>query len=243
MKSSPPQRRYYLAGPNRHIAQAVKKMFAHEPLGNLLDVGAGDGWLTKQISHMGFAVSACDIDLTQFKPGHTPIKQANFNLALPYRHRTFRYILCSEVIEHIENPWVLIREIHRILKPQGKFVITLPNFSNLLSRLTFFARGNFRQFNDWTWKNWGHINPITYAELGRILADTGFRVEQITASEEITQPYAFVLKNIHSLVFALFGLSKKWLLDHDRRDKLTPLIDSRTLKLAENLVIKCRKKT
>ncbi len=37
-------------------------------------------------------------------------------------------ILCTEVLEHLQNPRAAIQEFHRILAPKGKLLITTPNY-------------------------------------------------------------------------------------------------------------------
>jgi SAM-dependent methyltransferase len=55
----------------------------------------------------------------------------NFNVELdryPYKDDTFDIVLCCELIEHLVlDPTHMLVEIHRVLKPGGKLMITTPN--------------------------------------------------------------------------------------------------------------------
>jgi len=54
------------------------------------------------------------------------------DLPLPFDNNTFDYILCQDILEHV-NFAPLINEIHRILKPKGKLEIRVPHFTSKLN--------------------------------------------------------------------------------------------------------------
>ena len=45
---------------------------------------------------------------------------------IPFPDAEFDYVLCTEVMEHIPEPKDLLKEIHRVLKPRGVLVMTVP---------------------------------------------------------------------------------------------------------------------
>lgn len=56
----------------------------------------------------------------------------------PYPDNTFDVVIFAEIIEHMLNdPCAVLREIHRVLKPGGKIILTTPNVARLenVSRL------------------------------------------------------------------------------------------------------------
>lgn len=53
--------------------------------------------------------------------------------ALPFADGTFGAIFFMHVIEHIENPEQLLREMHRVLQSDGKLVMATPNLKNLVA--------------------------------------------------------------------------------------------------------------
>ena len=46
--------------------------------------------------------------------------------ALPFPDADFDFVLCTEVLEHIADPWLAVREIRRVLKPGGAALMTSP---------------------------------------------------------------------------------------------------------------------
>jgi ubiquinone/menaquinone biosynthesis C-methylase UbiE len=86
-----------------------------EPKENHLDIGCGDGYFLKR--------STCrkcwGIDLLYGESGD--------KLAFPSGY--FDYVTMLAVVEHLENPEEVFWEIHRVLKPGGRFIFTTPKKS------------------------------------------------------------------------------------------------------------------
>src|ERR1700722_966941 len=61
-------------------------------------------------------------------PGVDIVHDLN-DLPLPIDDATFYYVLCQDVLEHVEYP-KLLREIWRILKPGGTVHIRVPHFTS-----------------------------------------------------------------------------------------------------------------
>ena len=67
---------------------------------------------------------------------------------LPLPDASQHVVICSEVLEHLEEPEKLLFEIFRILKPGGFFLLTTdnsPSFLQYLRRLPVWFRGRYRQ--------------------------------------------------------------------------------------------------
>ena len=47
---------------------------------------------------------------------------------LPFENNSFDLVICSEVLEHLDNYHAAIEEIYRVLKPKGKFLPSVPSF-------------------------------------------------------------------------------------------------------------------
>jgi ubiquinone biosynthesis O-methyltransferase len=92
---------------------------------NVLDVGCGTGFFTYQIAKEAESVTGIDIfkDNITFANCNNRMNNVLFMTAnaekLPYKDDSFDIIFCSEVIEHIKNKGVAIKEFSRVLKHNG----------------------------------------------------------------------------------------------------------------------------
>ncbi len=51
------------------------------------------------------------------------------NYPLPFKDNSFEIIEADHVLEHLYNPFQVMKEIHRIAKPNAKVIIRVPHFS------------------------------------------------------------------------------------------------------------------
>jgi ubiquinone/menaquinone biosynthesis C-methylase UbiE len=59
---------------------------------------------------------------------------------LPFAAQSFDLIVCLWVLEHLESPEVVLREVRRVLRPGGHFVFLTPNLRNPLLLMNRVAR-------------------------------------------------------------------------------------------------------
>jgi len=81
-------------------------------------------------------------------------------------------VICSEVIEHLENPRYVFRMIHNALSRGGTLVLTQPNQESIRSYLALIFRGHFVSFLDSCYP--AHITALVRKDLERICVETGF---------------------------------------------------------------------
>jgi SAM-dependent methyltransferase len=150
--------------------------------GRYLDIGAGHGNLIRLVMR-DFKVTptACDYtsDLMRLPGVRVDVVDLN-TAALPYEDEAFNLVTCTEVIEHLEHYRRTIREVFRVLKPGGLFVLTTPNVLNLRSRIRYLLFGFFSLFGPLHMQEnqrhltGGHINPVSYFYVAHALGDAGF---------------------------------------------------------------------
>jgi len=148
------------------------------PGARVLDLASGMGAWPQRLSDNGYDVTGCDIQPNLCR---VRCEKADLNEAFSNRFggQQFDAITAIEMLEHIENPRHIFRESNRLLKPGGTLLLSTPNASGFHSRIKFLATGRFSMFDDVQYHGIGHIRPITYWELEKMLIEACFSVQQV----------------------------------------------------------------
>jgi len=148
-----------------------------------LDIGPGHGDLIHTLrAELNIKSDACDYTDSLMRLGDVKVEVVDLNTEkLPYVDSSYDLVTCTEVLEHLEHYRETIREIHRVLKPGGVFVLTTPNILNFKSRIRFMVCGFYNLFGPLHFNEselhsaGGHINPIGLYFLIHSLVDAGFK--------------------------------------------------------------------
>jgi SAM-dependent methyltransferase len=141
------------------------KKFVKDTHAEIVDIGCGDGTFLNQLSEAGYR-NVWGVDIIRY-PSLESLRVKFVDVSsgdLPWRDATQDAITAWEVFEHVENPRLLVREIHRILKPNGFLFVSLPNVFHLMSRLMFLGQGNFPR---WKEKN-DHYNVFSHHVFNKV---------------------------------------------------------------------------
>jgi len=124
----------------RSVKTGVKQYFLARDMRHktILDIPAGKGRMTGFLQSLGAKVTALDLFTNGTVVGNVTIGQADLMKALPVPTDSIDYVLCQEGIEHLPNQLMCLKEFNRVLKSNGKLILTTPNFSSLRSRFSFF---------------------------------------------------------------------------------------------------------
>jgi 2-polyprenyl-3-methyl-5-hydroxy-6-metoxy-1,4-benzoquinol methylase len=97
---------------------------AQVPAGaKVLDIGCRDGALR---SYLGSGVQYHGIEIVK-EYASQYVKTQDISEGTEFENDTFDYIFCIEVLEHVINPYFVLNEIKRILKPGGFLILSVPN--------------------------------------------------------------------------------------------------------------------
>lgn len=99
----------------------------------ILDIGCGDGVLSYSFAKKGLKVTGIDNSEKAIKFAEEKcktLKNLDFLIGsaceLPFANRSFDYIVCSEIIEHLKHPEKMLSEIKRVWSQKGEVIITTP---------------------------------------------------------------------------------------------------------------------
>lgn len=113
------------------------------PGARVLDVGAGSSPYRPLFSHCRYiAHDACELPPEQIRGGRYAAMDLISDVhALPCLGESFDVVLCTEVLEHVSQPIVAIKEFARILKGGGRLILTAPLGSGLHQQPKHFYGG------------------------------------------------------------------------------------------------------
>lgn len=150
--------------------------------GRVLDLGCGSGLLAVRLARAfpGSIIYGCDrlADAAVREEARRVLAayvRVDLNESpIPWPVGSFDAVVASDVLEHLENPSRVLREVHRVLQPGGVAWVTVPNPQNVRERIQFLLTGESSRFVDQ--EPHGHITMLTHQVL-RSLVRGLFAVE------------------------------------------------------------------
>ena len=121
-----PLRRIWTFNSSRHRLWQENAAFAAiVPAGALvLDAGAGDAPYKGLFEHARYESA----DFQKVDKVYAPSTYVCDLSSIPVEDARFDYILLNQVLEHLPEPKSVLAELHRVLKPGGKMICTVPLF-------------------------------------------------------------------------------------------------------------------
>jgi 2-polyprenyl-3-methyl-5-hydroxy-6-metoxy-1,4-benzoquinol methylase len=110
------------------------RLARREAYSRALDAGCEAGHFTRSLARSGAAATGVDLDpdmLARARAAAAGTPAASFACAsvesLPFADATFDFVLCAETLEHVDDPGRAVREIVRVTRPGGRFLLAVPN--------------------------------------------------------------------------------------------------------------------
>ncbi len=144
------------------IKTHMQKNDAVDPI--IVEVGCGTGQVLEEILRKIKTRNLMGIEpldewrqKTHEKVGNKAKIIKGFAEDLPFENNSVDYIVCTEVLEHVIDPNVVLREFSRIIKNNGLIIVSIPN-ENLINNLKKIVDGfkiynrlfpKIQKHNDW----------------------------------------------------------------------------------------------
>lgn len=137
--------------------------------GRILDVGCGTGAVMVELQKLGpcygidFSVHALEFSAKRSSEG---LALANAE-EIPFASESFDAVVSLDTIEHVKNDSAAIREIARVLKPGGVFIMNVPAFKWLWGphdvALMHQRRYTARQVSNLLRSQGFHLTKLSYS--------------------------------------------------------------------------------
>jgi glycosyltransferase involved in cell wall biosynthesis len=164
---------------NRWMAETVRPYVGKR----VLEIGAGMGNLTRQLAPRRERYVCADIDVEHLNRLrsvllHRPNVEAHIcDLARPEDFAPFHgqmdSVICLNVLEHVEDDLLGLKNIHSTLGPGGRAIILVPEGMSVYGAMD---------------KALGHYRRYSEDELRKRMQEAGFQVESLIAFNRISRP-------------------------------------------------------
>lgn len=208
------------------VAKELAK--AIPPKGSVLDVGCGNGIISLQLGNLGYDVHGIDMSEKSIENARKNNRFNNVSFSvmdvetLKATGKRFDAIICSEVLEHLQEPGRLVKELHSVLSDQGILIVTVPNGKGPRECLVTKPFLKLRSKNNFLWHlivgtkkvlgysgttvqsandNLDHIQFFSKKDLLALSKENGFRIDCIKSSNFIDDifPISLITKKSMAL--------------------------------------------
>ena len=161
------------------LASGVLEWLAPQQGEEILDLGCGDGALTQRLAETGAKVRGVDASphmVAAARSRGLAVEEASAE-ALPHANATFDVVFSNAVLHWVRDQDAMMREVHRVLRPGGRFVAEMGGHGNVAAIHVAFAATLARHGHP-DLDNGVNYYPTPEAYTRR-LERAGFRVERI----------------------------------------------------------------
>lgn len=194
---------------NYHLRKlAVEKNLQNENTELILEVGSGISPVmmkSREIIYSDLSFSAIQLLKHSYGKGYYVVADG---IRLPFKSGTFSHAISSEVLEHMSDDRQAIKEIARVMKPSGNFIVTFPH------RKFYFAVDD---------RFVGHFRRYEINEMTDRLKDAGFKP---VAIQKVLGPLEKVTMCFAVLCFSIIQKLKPQKVEVPRKSLIANLFSS-----------------
>lgn len=165
--------------------------------GLLLDIGCNDCSIARFLPSGCYRYLGVDLSISALKEGKLHRRIQGDACFLPIKDDTVDVVICSEVVEHLEEPHLMLEEIARVLKPKGKLVISTPNKESIFLQIQNSL--HLPRFHDWQYVE-SHFQTYSPKGFDALLKERGFKILNKTKSIAFP-PFKFTKKQYPFRIF------------------------------------------
>jgi SAM-dependent methyltransferase len=132
--------------------------------GCVLDLGSGmGGFALSKPDNVDLYGVERDLEVSSFSKGYVDIVQMEIGSEnLPFESGKFSAVFARDILEHVNEPWVVVDELYRVLKPGGVFICSVPKPDPKV-----------------VWSDYTHVRGFTSQALCSLVENSGFTVKDI----------------------------------------------------------------
>jgi len=193
--------------PRRNEARIIFDLLKLKKTEYALDVGCGTGIFTNYLAKSGYKVKGIDVEEADLRVAKWRAEKLGIHVdyrlqdieSMKEEDNKYDKIFSICVFEHVKNDVNGLKNVHRMLKPGGRFVLSLPNVSSVFP-LTHFAikcpgsikkvlfnsiiasSKSISEYESLYDKRFGHQRRYSVNSITEKIVRAGFKLEKITFS-------------------------------------------------------------
>lgn len=156
----------------------------HSPvrLPRVLDLGSGSGRLGEALKVRGIASLVHGIELNgpaaELAGQRLDRVWAEDLSRFDWSKLALQYdvVIAADILEHLADPWKTLRQVRRVLAPNGRVIASIPNIRYWKVIADLLVRGEFRYVEEGVLDR-THLRFFTRASIARLFRDIGFEIE------------------------------------------------------------------
>lgn len=175
--------------------------------GSILEIGAGSGATLIYAKKNAYAQSIFGVELCSVANSFQQSKEfENFiignieSLELPFNKEQFDVILCADVLEHLVNPYDVVKKMQPFLKNSGVFIASLPNIRQMQMLKQIYIYGDFK-YVDAGILDRTHLRFFCKKNMIELFENNGYKVDRIVSNSNLIGK---TTKLINRVTFDLF---------------------------------------
>jgi len=147
---------------------------------SVLEVGAHTGYFSDRLRLQGCRVTAVEMDpaaaqRAAARADHVIVGDIEDNKVRAQLVESFDVILYMHILEHLIDPWRVLRESRGMLKPGGSIIILIPNVAAWRVRKRLFLNGVF-EYEDVGILDRTHLRFFTLDSARALVEEAGYRI-------------------------------------------------------------------
>jgi 2-polyprenyl-3-methyl-5-hydroxy-6-metoxy-1,4-benzoquinol methylase len=157
-----------------------------QPLGRVLDVGCGEGRTGRSLRAAGASwISGIELDPDAAAAAaliYDEVHAGRVEVELERAAGPFETILLYDVLEHLVDPWELLRQLHEVAAPAARVHVSIPNARHWTLLRDLALRGTFG-YSPAEHRDVTHLRWFTPRDLVELLESTGWSAGSVGFGE------------------------------------------------------------